>query len=322
MVPWQTFLVSSTLLLHSALAQTPVVLWHGMGDDCCNPDSMGAITELIQEHIPGVFVHSVQIGESASDDRNAGFFGVINDQLDQVCEQLAGIKELANGFHAVGFSQGGLLLRGYVERCNQPPVHNLITFGSPHGGVSDIPNCNAHDFKCVLMRTMVRRGVYTSYVQHRVIQAQYFKDPANIEGYLESNIFLPSINNEQPSRAEHNATFKEHLQQLRHFVMIQFDQDTMIVPPETAWFWTMTDDEDAPLVPLHEQELYKEDWLGLRHLDEAGRLRFLMAPGKHMEISPDFFVDAVLKPYLADQDDANAGDQHHHEPKLLRQRPG
>lgn len=24
--------------------------------------------------------------------------------------------------------------RGYVERCNQPAVHRLITFGSPHGG--------------------------------------------------------------------------------------------------------------------------------------------------------------------------------------------
>lgn len=50
-------------------------------------------------------------------------------------------------------------------------------------GVSDIPNCvNIHDFKCTLMRTMVKRGVYTNYVQHHVVQAQYYKSPSDYGG--------------------------------------------------------------------------------------------------------------------------------------------
>ncbi|ORX44084.1 palmitoyl-protein thioesterase 1 [Hesseltinella vesiculosa] len=296
MILWISIVVAC--LLKEAIGQTPIVLWHGMGDDCCNPKSMGAITEIIHSHIPDAFVHSIRIGESESDDRNAGFFGVLNDQLEDVCEQLASIPELANGFHALGFSQGGLFLRAYIQRCNRPNVRNLITFGSPHGGVSDIPNCSAGDFKCALMRSMVRRGVYTSYVQHRVIQAQYFKDPNNFKGYLEQNIFLPDINNQGESQ---NATYRSNLQSLGQFVMIRFDQDTMIVPREAAWFWTLTDDEQDPLRRLQEQALYKEDWLGLRQLDENGQLHFLTAPGKHMEIAQDFFVDEVLKPYLMDQ---------------------
>lgn len=28
--------------------------------------------------------------------------------------------------------------RAYVERCNRPAVHRLITFGSPHGGKNRI----------------------------------------------------------------------------------------------------------------------------------------------------------------------------------------
>jgi palmitoyl-protein thioesterase len=54
--------------------------------------------------------------------------------VDLVCEQLAKVPELSNGFNAIGFSQGGLFMRAYVERCNQPKVRHLITFGSPHGG--------------------------------------------------------------------------------------------------------------------------------------------------------------------------------------------
>lgn len=47
-------------------------------------------------------------------------------------------------------------------------------------GVSDIPNCtNPRDFTCKLMRSMVHSGVYTDYVQNRIIQAQYYRDPKN-----------------------------------------------------------------------------------------------------------------------------------------------
>ena len=34
------------------------------------------------------------------------------------------------------------------------------------------------------MRSAVRFGVYTDYVQRRVVQAQYYKDPRNLQGLL------------------------------------------------------------------------------------------------------------------------------------------
>ncbi|KAI8334636.1 palmitoyl-protein thioesterase [Chlamydoabsidia padenii] len=289
-----TFLLVS--LLHNVNAQTPVVLWHGMGDDCCSPESMGRVADLIKSEIPNVYIHSVKVGNSISDDKNAGFFGVIEKQVDLVCDQLANIPELSNGFNAIGFSQGGLFMRAYVERCNQPQVRHLITFGSPHGGVSDIPNCaNIHDFKCTLMRTMVKRGVYTSYVQHHVVQAQYYKSPLDYEGYLESNIFLPKINNEVEQKYR-NTTYKNHMTSLDTFVMIKFSDDTMIKPPESAWFWTL--DQDNRISPLEEQALYQEDFLGLRTLDRNDRLKFLTCPGSHMQISDEFLIKSVIRPYL------------------------
>ena len=68
-------------------------------------------------------------------------------------------------------------MRSYVQRCNGPPVRNLMTFGSPHGGVAAFPGCERSDDKtsCKLALFLISRGVYLDWIQHRVVQAQYFK---------------------------------------------------------------------------------------------------------------------------------------------------
>ncbi|KAL7309456.1 hypothetical protein PS15m_011537 [Mucor circinelloides] len=292
-------LISIIILLFCSslcFAHKPVVLWHGMGDDCCNPDSMGRVSDLIRDRLDGAFVYSVQVGNSVDDDHKAGFFGRIDQQVDLVCEKLGQIPELQDGFNAIGFSQGGLFLRAYVERCNKPVVHRLITFGSPHRGVSDIPNCmNPRDFTCKLMRTMVKSGVYSDYVQNRIVQAQYYRDPSNEKGYLERNQFLPNLNNEN----DENDEYKQNLRSLDKFVMIRFSEDVMIKPGYTAWFWLH--DKDRQLVPLQNQTLYTEDWLGLKYLNDHGRLEFLVCPGQHMQISDDYLDKQVIQPYLKEE---------------------
>lgn len=39
-----------------------------------------------------------------------------------------------NRFNAIGFSQGTLITRGYIERCNNPPVFNYIAWVGPQDG--------------------------------------------------------------------------------------------------------------------------------------------------------------------------------------------
>lgn len=95
-------------------------------------------------------------------------------------------------------------------------------------GVSDIPNCmNPRDFTCRLMRSMVKSGVYSNYIQNRIIQAQYYRD----KGYLEKNQFLPVINNEL---GEKNQTYKENIESLDKLILIRFSEDVMIKPGFTA----------------------------------------------------------------------------------------
>ena len=104
-----------------------------------------------------------------------------------MCEQLAGIEELHSGFDAMGFSQGGQFLRGFVERCNHPPVRNLITWGSQHNGiglspirgvgliVADLPECEDGDFWCKAAFGLLKKNLWSSYVRHNLVQAQYYR---------------------------------------------------------------------------------------------------------------------------------------------------
>lgn len=52
-------------------------------------------------------------------------------------------------------------------------------------------------------------------------------------------------------------------------------------------------------IPLRNQTQYLEDWLGLRTLDESGRLVMDRCPGFHMQFTLDWFEDHVVSPLLA-----------------------
>ncbi|KAF5351780.1 hypothetical protein D9756_007423 [Leucocoprinus leucothites] len=288
------------LLVTGSAVPSPraLVLWHGLGDSHSSP-GMLEFMKLIGEIHPGIFIHSIYIHEDRGEERKAGFYGDINEQLEIVAEQLVSIPELKAGFDAVGLSQGGQFLRAYVERYNSPPVHNLITFGSQHMGISDLPLCQPFDLLCQLARRATRIGVYSAWAQKNLIQAQYYRDPNNYETYLTANHFLPFINNEVEGKRNH--TYARNLASLNNLVLVIFTEDKTVVPKESAWFGSevIPDDDiidftpseqhrlsnsDRAIVPMHEQPLYVEDWIGLRELDERGGVTFASCVGEHMQM--------------------------------------
>jgi len=219
----------------------------------------------------------------------------VDDQVEYVCEALAADPNLQDGFNAVGFSQGGQFLRAYIERCNSPPVYNLITMGSQHQGVADIPECTAvNETICSYVEDILEFGAYTSIAQDIVVQAQYFKDPLDIPTYLETSGFLADINNERPQK---NSTYKENLSSLNQFVMFQFTEDTVVVPRESEYFGYYADGSTSHLLTLQEMDIYIEDWIGLKALDESNKLQFLPCPGNHMQFTLDWFIANVI-PFL------------------------
>ncbi|MEW5302636.1 MAG: hypothetical protein WDW38_008045 [Sanguina aurantia] len=277
----------------------PVVLWHGMGDSCCDPHTTGAVKNYLQEQL-GVYVHSIATGNSEQHDVLSSFFGDVNDQVAAVCAELRRIPELRNGFNAIGFSQGGQFMRAVVQRCQhtfEGKVVKLITLGAQHQGVSNVPGCatvrdTAATSTCFLMQELLGHGAYLPYVRDHVVQAQYFKDPDCLEEYRRSNPFLPDINNELLVKRQQ---YKDNLASLEQLVLFRFADDATVVPRDSAWFYFHDGKE---LLTLEEQAIYREDWIGLRTLDESHRLVLAEAPGAHMHFTMDWFEEHIVDKYL------------------------
>ena len=47
-----------------------------------------------------------------------------------------------------------------------------------------------------------------------------------------------------------------------------------------------------------ESPIYLEDWIGLRALDEAGKLVFLDTDGNHLIFTDEWFIENIVLPYL------------------------
>jgi len=259
---------------------------------------MGAIKDLIQQLIPGTYVYSVMIGSNMIEDEIEGFISNVNDQVDSVCKTVASDPQLKGGFNAVGFSQGSQFLRAYVERCNSPPVYNLITLGGQHMGVADIPNCEGLSNNteiCKMVEKLLDLGAYNSLVQNTVVQAQYFRDPMDIPTYLSEGIFLPDINNEKTTK---NPQYKTNLASLNSLILYQFTEDTMVIPKESSWFGYYADGDLSQMLKLQDMPIYQQDWIGLKTLDQQGKIQFLECPGDHMQFTLDWFTANVVTPYL------------------------
>ncbi|KAE8150238.1 palmitoyl-protein thioesterase precursor [Aspergillus avenaceus] len=278
----------------SELAPLPLVIWHGLGDDF-QRDGLKTVAALAEKTNPGTYVHLIHLADSGAGDRQATFLGNVSEQVAEVCDQLSSdrILSTAPAINALGFSQGGQFLRGYIERCNSPPVRNLVTFGSQHNGIAEFQECGWSDWICRGAEALLRAGRWSQFVQSRFVPAQYFRDPADLGSYLEHSNFLADVNNERESK---NETYKENLSRLNRFAMYLFEEDQMVHPKESAWFGEL-DASSGDVVQLRDREIYKEDWLGLKGLDEQGKLEFKTTPGRHMEISEEL-LEGVFKEYF------------------------
>merc|ERR1712055_636697 len=275
---------------------TPIVLWHGMGDSCCNPISMGSIKNFLEEEITGVYVHSIMIGRNIIVDMESGFFRDTNRQVREVCEMLANDPELQDGYNAIGFSQGGQFLRAVAQRCPEPPMKNLVTVGAQHQGVFGFPLCPGEMvFFCDIVRDLLSYGAYVEFVQDILVQAQYWHDPLQFDTYVEKSKFIAEINNE---KAVKNESCAVNLASLENFVLVKHNQDGMVEPRESEHFEFYTPGQSDVILPLRESPIYVEDRIGLKALDESGRLHFLDVEGDHLQFTRQWFIDNIINVFL------------------------
>ncbi|CDQ79595.1 unnamed protein product [Oncorhynchus mykiss] len=265
-------------------ATLPLVLWHGMGDSCCNPLSMGSIKKMVEETIPGIDVLSLMIGKTVIQDTENGFF------MDP-----AGPGSQTEGWlQCHGLLPGRTVPEAVAQRCPSPPMKTLISVGGQQQGVYGLPKCPGESSHiCDWIRKKLNSGAYTDIVQKHLVQAQYWHDPLNDDLYKKHSLFLADINQERVV----NETYKKNLQLLDKFVMVKFLQDSVVDPADTEWFGFLKTGQAKETETLQESVLYKEDRLGLAAMDAAGKLDFLGTEGDHLQFTREWF-NAKLVPYL------------------------
>jgi len=202
---------------------------------------------------------------------------------------------LRNGFNLVGYSQGGIISRGYIERYNNPPVNNFITWSAPHAGIFGIP-----DVSWKWIAELVGRIPYEKWIQETFSFSNYWKNPYHLEEYLNNSAYLADINNE---RTDKNISYKKNMMSLNNMACVFTTIDDIVVPKESGIFEFYAPNSQSYVVPLNETEFYQEDWLGIRYLDENDKFHRFSCNCSHLnypyEVCHYVFTDFTL-PFLND----------------------
>jgi palmitoyl-protein thioesterase len=279
-----------------ASSKLPTVFMHGMGDSCFNP-GMKSITEAVGKRV-GTYSVCIPTGDDLDSDTNNGFFMTMNDNVDAWAKAIANDTNLAGGFNAVGFSQGNSVIRGYIQKYNNPPVS---TFLSVHGtvvGVASFPKCNPSGILgpvCKLIsRFLVGPIAYTEFVQNKLFQADYFRNPKDLGSSYKKNSQIAQWNNEGDNV---DPTINTNFAKVKRWAMVKAMKDTMIYPNDGEW-WGAFDSDGTTRLAMNETEWYKKDLFGLKTADEAGKIMFDSSPGDHLQFTETELFGWVDKYFL------------------------
>ncbi|KAA8515858.1 hypothetical protein F0562_019037 [Nyssa sinensis] len=270
----------------------PFIVFHGFADTC---SSLGVahFTKLLSNW-SGSQGYCIAVGDDTMD----SWFVPLLEQTAFACEKVKKMSELSEGYNIVGLSQGNMVGRGVLEFCDGgPPVKNFISLAGPHAGQASVPLCGS-GLWCILVDYLIEFAIYSSYIQEHLAPAGYVKIPTDYQDYIQGCKFLTKLNNEVSDHM--NTTYKERFTSLENLVLIMFEQDKVLIPKETSWFGYYPKGSWSTVLPAQETPLYSEDWIGLRTLDKAGKVKFINVSGSHLQISQSDMKKYIL-PYLKDK---------------------
>jgi len=131
----------------------------------------------INEVYPDVYVKNCEIGNGFMD----SMLMPVSSQIEQLSACINDDPLLASGFVAVPMSQGGVVMRGYIEKYNHLRFKalRLVAVSCPLGGIF----CG-RDVSCAifgefpeLLNDLIYDFAYEDVLQKHLSLANYWRDP-------------------------------------------------------------------------------------------------------------------------------------------------
>jgi len=115
------------------------------------------------------------------------------------------------------------------------------------------------------------------------------------ETYRRVSVFLADINQERTF----NEQYKTNLLKIRNLVLVEFLKDTMVFPHQSEQFGFYAENDISKIIPLRESQLYINDSLGLKIMDQQSRIKFLESDTDHLQFTDQWFIENII-PFLKD----------------------
>ncbi|CAL5978332.1 Palmitoyl-protein_thioesterase [Hexamita inflata] len=269
-----------------------MVLMHGIMQ---SKESMNTMVAYLKEVIPDLYINNCEVGNGYNDSLFLDIYSSVRDLTSCIVND----PNLRDGFIAVGLSQGGYLLRSYIENRtpDMPAVLRFITMSSPlagyYCGVTQV--CGELPVFPHFINSLIDDLEYTDFIQNLVAGAGYWRNPYQLQQYLAYGPHLAHMDNQIDFKQSRLSNFI----QPDKFILFGSENDGIIVPWQSAWFGFYENGDDKKVLPMEERDVYLNDLFGLKQLNEQGRIfRIRSGIGHHQYAGDEEFIKGQLAPWI------------------------
>ena len=279
-MPFYNILLLSLLL--SSYCIYPIALFHGIVDSCTMKNTSKLVSDL--ENDLGVHVECIEIGNGFMD----SVAKPILTQVEEACEKIKSNPYFQDKFNVLGISQGTLIGRYIIEKCDMKgQVMKYMSFDGPQMGIASIPKITCGSF-CEWLCNITAPLAYQ--LRDIVALCGYYKYRYDQDTYKKTNTFLKMLNNEDEKDEEVYKRFSS----LEKVKLIKSREDTVITPRDSSWF-QFYDKDGIEIVPLELSDFYIDDYIGLRKLNEEGKVEFTEFAEEHVLYNIDEYNEEIVK---------------------------
>ncbi|KAH3767338.1 palmitoyl-protein thioesterase 2 [Pelomyxa schiedti] len=244
----------------------PVLMMHGIGFSSTSGtyhDWDDHVKWLATYH-PGQITVPLDINNSL--ESNKPLWVQLGEIADLISSIVDGNESFAEGYHWIGHSQGGLIMRCLLEQMDHH-VDQYVSYAGVQGGYYGIPDVPPKWWIENVTAEFLTEILYTDIMQNTWSVANFWRSPY-YDMFLEGNSFLPVLDNLVES--DSSDMYKSHFLQVGNITLFASPEDLFITP----WYAELFDyyDEEYNRVDMSQQAFYTGDTFGLRTLDQTDRL--------------------------------------------------